>query len=112
MLIFCVEISGSHRELPVQTLSFPTRRSYDIQHAKSVERSAEMRVIRQANGNHIALANAELLQASSRGSYMSNHLRVGEGQFREPVHERNRVPVLLHVRSDVHTSELQSLQRI
>src|SRR3546814_8080224 len=82
LLIFFFSLYGDHRDLHVLTHSFPTRRSSDLHHRRADE-------IGIGGGQHAGQA--------------ADH--AGDDEGGQPVTEHR-------VRSEEHTSELQSLMRI
>src|SRR3546814_12018400 len=90
MILFFFELSGDHRDLHVLTHSFPTRRSSDLRQNRTVHA-------------HIHRPG------SSRTRCQAERCTTGLSSTRRDLHESaNDAPM----RSEEHTSELQSLMRI
>src|SRR3546814_7339045 len=124
MLFFC-EGSGAHRDLHVLSHSFPTRRSSDLafidQHLElllfllSGGKIVDRKRLKDSNRLHCLVKLATLLATFRRFDCRLNLIEIDlpKSPAREVGLEQIDVTQgSHHVRSEEHTSELQSLMRI
>src|SRR3546814_1679389 len=107
VILFFFEFTGDHRDLPVLTHSFPTRRSSDLAALPAVPRRHRRAGVRQ-DRVRAARLGARALRRRVR-------LRRREGQRRARADDAGagaRRGCEIDGRSEEHTSELQSLMRI
>src|SRR3546814_20913587 len=95
---FCISCDRDHRELTVLTHSFPTRRSSDL---INTEPRARRAIIAQRCGGAGKLAGA-----------MDQRLHVGFDIAATVIGRQPPAAECAGIRSEEHTSELQSLMRI
>src|SRR3546814_19284195 len=93
---FVVYSSDTHRDLHVLTLSFPTRRASDL----------ILKPIAECRGNARAQASRRIAKKPLIGSLTSVPSAIG------PARVARRLIRARSLRSDEHTSELQSIMRI
>src|SRR3546814_1687161 len=111
--MFFFYLNGHHRDLHVRTPSFPTRRSADLLLPSCVRATTRKHPMIHIIDNHLAPGSQPLLQsmfADRKRLFVDLFgwdVPVFDGQY-----EIDQFDNAHTIRSEVHTSELQSIMRI